>query len=88
MAKLFVHTVKVKPYGMSTPSPIDMLRYDGLHPKSERDSGKIMRSLDYRLEKDNSEIELLRMDRKTWLPTAERWKSFSWQVVSHESRGY
>lgn len=56
--------------------PIDMLRYDGCHPRRERDSGVIKRSLSRRAFRAYR-VELAGKR----LPTTSRWESFGWKVV-------
>lgn len=90
MAKEYSHTVVVEPSGsMVFPFPIDMLRYDRLTPKREVDSGLISHILEHRTSKRGRErealqITLTRQAHKNWIPTYERWKSFSWTVVDHK----
>jgi len=89
MPKLYTHKVHVSPLsGTFTPFPIDMLRYDCLCPNSEEDSGKIIENFsvpwDFMKARESLIITLEREGWKTWEPTYERWKSFSWTVVGHE----
>ncbi len=89
MAKQFRHIVKVRARGkIGITFPIDMLRYDGLHPRSEEDSGKIERSMGrfgVAPMSDIGEIELVKDAPKNWRPTNGRWESFVWRVVSHKT---
>jgi hypothetical protein len=88
MAKNFRHIVTVRPKGkLGIPFPVDMLRYDGLHPRSEEDSGKIVQSMGRFGVPPMDEvgnIHLVKDTYKNWTPTIDRWKSFVWRVVSHE----
>jgi hypothetical protein len=54
--------------------PIDMLRYDGLAPEREQDSGAIERSI--RNADVAERVQLVRWAPKGWHPTAGRWSSF------------
>lgn len=56
--------------------PIDMLRYDGAFPATERDSYKIS-EFDHR----RVELEAWADGPSTRVPTEDRWKSFLWKVV-------
>ena len=88
MAKNFRHIVKVKSKGtIGCTFPIDMLRYDGLHPRSEEDSGKIERAIGrfgVPPARESAIIELVKDAPKNWSPTKDRWNSFVWRVVDHE----
>jgi len=88
MAKQFAHIVTVRSKGKTPfPFPIDMLRYDGLHPHTEADSGKIMRTIGRYGVPSTEEVEdiqLARTTRKNWKPQDARWDSFLYTVVSHE----
>lgn len=88
MAKQFAHIVTVRSKGKKPFSfPIDMLRYDGLHPRTEQDSGKIMRTIGcYGVPTTDKleDIQLARNAEKSWTPQAARWDSFVYMVVSHE----
>ena len=64
--------------------PIDMLRYDGAHPRSESESGKIADLLSYNapikdFKPDQLEIEIV--GTHSGAPTARRWESFGWRVT-------
>lgn len=61
----------------NTAFPIDMLRYDGAWPRSERDSHKILSSLEGTT--GYQEIELLSDDMLS--PNRDRWLSFGWKVI-------
>ena len=63
--------------------PLDMLRYDGCHPKLEADSATIRADglREVTLHKTlnwGTPHELL----KIWVPTVGRWNSFGWAVLS------
>lgn len=88
--KLKVHKFKVRPKGnLLFTFPLDMLRYDHCYPSSENDSAKIARCCDLRRYSKGSdnprdwEIELTAYKHKNWVPTNDRWKSFSWEVFDH-----
>jgi len=57
--------------------PVDMLRYDLAHPRSESDAGIIEDSLNRRGPQAEHEVKLEGMKQ----PTVDRWSSFGWQVV-------
>lgn len=59
--------------------PIDMLRYDAAHPYQERDSAAIEHIARSR---EVGDVRVV----MTHEPTAERWASFGWRVVSIEKR--
>ena len=91
--KLYTHHVKVRPRdNYAFDFPIDMLRYDGLCPLHEADSGKIAECFGhgsrsgYEVDADFV-IELVRRAEKFWKPTEARWQSFLWLVVEHEVIG-
>jgi hypothetical protein len=69
--------------------PIDMLRYDGLHPRNEVDANKITTTiLNEGIGEPQVEmsIELSRESSDpSWQPKRERWeRKFGWQVKSVE----
>lgn len=88
MAKTFRHVVTVQSRGRNRPYPfpIDMLRYDELHPRSEADSGKITRTFGKYAVPPTDTIEMIDLVReapKNWTPTSARWESFVYEVVAH-----
>jgi hypothetical protein len=56
--------------------PIDMLRYDQCHPRTERDSLVIKNSFDPHIGKRTVDLTSYAL-----FPTEERWKSFGWEVI-------
>lgn len=88
MAQLYRHLFKVTSrHPLSRVFPLDMLRYDHCIPATSEDVTKIIDTLEgYTELKDLTEgdeitIELSAYWEKPYTPTAERWKSFGWQVV-------
>ena len=88
MAKLHTIRVVVQQRGtLFVPFPIDMLRYDGVSPNSEADSGEINRSFNSRrYGSENKEpivvtVKKLSHGSKKWLPESARWESFGWEVI-------
>lgn len=86
-----MHEVVVTVSG-KLPFPVDMLRYDGLCPDSERDSYLIVNSITREEPPEErvarKEIVLRRwVDGKRWTPTAGRWDSFGWKVENVEYTG-
>jgi hypothetical protein len=73
MTKLFFITVEGS--GMF---PLDMLRYDGVWPRTSDDVEKISAHVgaDY-FDAPEDSVNLL----STKLPTPARWESFGWQVL-------
>lgn len=65
--------------------PIDMLRYDGLHPYREEDSGKIYRAINEAEPWEGTDevrtVLLAGTKNPGWNPKKERWLSFGWSVV-------
>lgn len=60
--------------------PIDMLRYDCCYPNNSEDVGRV-RGFDDGIAGERI-VELgRRVEKKTDLPTNDRWKSFGWQVI-------
>jgi len=89
MAKIYVHTMKVRADGFVSSFPIDMLRYDSCYPDSQDDVNRIVATLDYRRRtvKDEAHvISVIHVGDKGWTPTDERWKSFGWKVIEHHIR--
>ena len=78
--KVYIHKVVVTG---DFQFPIDMLRYDGLHPQSESDSGMIHATFRPGGTHDKVHVNLSRWAEKDWHPTDARWRSFSWKVVEH-----
>lgn len=78
--KQYLHTITVSGSGAF---PIDMLRYDCCHPRSEQDSYLIA------LNPNDSEyfksrtVTVIRERDRHWEPTTARWSSFTWTVVDH-----
>lgn len=85
--KLFEIIVTVRPRNGRPDFPIDMLRYDGLHPYRETDSYAIARSREERTPGPSMEIELVRYAPKSWMPTNGRWDSFGWAVAEIRGTG-
>lgn len=72
--KRYLHKFSVRGIGRF---PIDMLRYDACYPASGQDSAKINDIRERRV------IELVAVHHsKAFEPTAARWNSFCWWVVS------
>lgn len=71
------------------PFPVDMLRYDGAHPASERDSSKVTSAIKADTREDVSlsyMIELVVVNaHKYWRPTTGRWYSFGWSPGQTET---
>jgi len=89
MAKRWRHVVTVKPLRNEVVFAIDMLRWDGLYPASERDSAKIGFTMryteDFSKAYPDNYIVLNSFDRpKGWRPTEDRWTSFGWYVLTHK----
>ncbi len=64
--------------------PFDMLRYDNCYPADPVSAGN-METAQLREASSTSfrDVTLLaRHERKLWLPTFDRWKSFGWHVKS------
>lgn len=61
--------------------PVDMLRYDGLHPWGENDSYAV-RSTFYSPGGEVPTLVHLRRwaESRSWMPTDARWRSFGWEV--------
>ncbi len=65
--------------------PLDMLRRDQCFPLDEGEAQRLYYHLDSVDSKDGREvIRLGTMQRRLWMPTVERWKSFGWTVVEHK----
>lgn len=92
MAKVYVAYVSVMPkecfnidngqFYLSSPFPIDMLRYDQLYPHTEIGSIEIAASMQPRHgDTKDFPIVLTRwVDDKNWQPNRARWESFGWLV--------
>jgi hypothetical protein len=63
------------------PFPIDMLRYDGCIPDSERDSYAITATFPFGAERSELEVTLRSFHELRNGPTQGRWRSFGWEVV-------
>lgn len=89
MPKQYEVVVTVAPRLRFGTFPIDMLRYDGLCPNNEVDSGKIERTLIEQIRSDESTgpIELRCWADARWRPTDGRWESFNWKVVEVRRTG-
>ena len=80
-----IHTFKVRhTASWSKRFPIDMLRYDTCWPARQEDASEISLSLSVR---DTTELELKAIELRTeapkaWKPTAARWQSFGWEVIT------
>lgn len=61
--------------------PIDMLRYDRCCPEREEDSSHIISSLESPVGEHSVQIIKFAENRQ-WRPTAARWKSFGWDILS------
>ena len=61
--------------------PLDMLRYDGCHPKLEADSANMANDglREVTLHKYGNQFTIT---LKKWSPTVSRWNSFGWAVLS------
>ena len=70
------YTFRFKVRGSGT-FPFDMLRRDGAFPSSELDSYTIASGASLRVVSLTAHHE-----RKLWLPTFDRWKSFGWHVLT------
>jgi hypothetical protein len=77
--KSFTPTVYVITVSGRGEFPIDMLRYDLAYPKSEEDSGVILKTFQ-RGETGTHQVQLASSKQ----PTPERWKSFGWTVVGFQ----
>lgn len=87
MTTIYLHRFQVRGAGIV---PFDMLRYDCCFPNSEgEDSAKLEAATFPGGKREAYVVTLCRWsDRRDWQPTADRWRSFGWQVVdgSHEVR--
>jgi len=79
--KLVKFQIGVKPSSYGYSFPLDMLRYDGLHPRRSEDANRID---DAGARRSDEVISLEGYHDKNWKPEVERWKSFGWDVVSVE----
>lgn len=66
------------------PFPVDMLRYDEVHPLRSEDAAAITESLaptERRSLESSSRVRLARFSTHgLWRPTEGRWRSFGWSV--------
>lgn len=80
---------RVKVSGPS-PFPVDMLRYDGLVPATERDSSEIQESIAAYARGEVSppryDVVLVRTAEPSWRPTVDRWRSRGWLVDTVDQR--
>lgn len=81
--KLFRFLVRVQ--GQSD-FPIDMLRYDALHPQTEPGAHAIARSLQEAYQPEPLVIPLTGIHEAGWEPNRERWRSRGWNVTHVEQR--
>ncbi len=76
----------------SAPFPIDMLRYDHCYPADQAAASILADVVGVMWTHDQTaQLTLVSVtDHKAWLPTAARWSSFNWRVVtgSHEINKY
>jgi hypothetical protein len=74
--------------------PLDMLRYDMLAPRDSQSLDVIQASISGEEEecycpKEPDRwptVKLVRQADRHWTPTAARWSSFGWEVISHTKR--
>lgn len=79
-----LHEVRVTVTG-NGPFPLDMLRYDGLHPERSEDTTLILGTL---TSGDGAvDIQLLRWAPRGWRPTEGRWRSYRWFIRTVEPIG-
>ena len=82
--KNYLHTICVQGDGVF---PLDMLRYDCLHPKHTDDATRMAASLRHLIPSEGVNIFYLEREApKNWSPTEARWESFGFRVVSHSIR--
>ncbi len=84
--KAWIIRYRVKPIdNRDTIFPLDMLRYDSSRPTSQKDVGAMTHALFGRggewQKSDTIQLSHYEHGNKSWHPTIERWKSFSWEVV-------
>ena len=79
MASMWIHSFSVNGGGYF---PTDMLRYDRCSPSTQTDVEKMDDRQNHRT------VELITRDTKDWSPTADRWRSFGWEVITHTKRAY
>lgn len=72
---VYIQTYSVRGVGRI---PMDMLRYDSSFPHTELDASRAEDPPDVGA---GGEIILAHVGHRGWLPTAERWSSFGWNVV-------
>ena len=65
-----------------TSFPLDMLRYDGCFPATERASIDIGVTFDRMRREKISDIEMMQPAGASFGPTVGRWQSFGWTVTS------
>ncbi len=69
--------------------PLDMLRYDGCWPESEKDAGLIRDTMEPGGTKITPLMVKVRARKSIhWEPTAARWESFGWRVIRHDKIEY
>lgn len=64
--------------------PIDMLRHDQCFPIFESDSQIIRDGFSRKADDIRPVVALGHWGPSSWVPTAERWKSYGWTVTHHE----
>lgn len=79
----FSHTFTVAGNG---PFPMDMLRYDECWPQGAGDAAAIALDTTNLRARESRRCVVLRTDRKLGA-TIGRWRSFGWNVISHDERG-
>jgi hypothetical protein len=67
------------------PFPIDMLRYDGACPRTERDSHLIRDSIEGIGPRLKFQVVVSKVWERAWKPQVHRWESFGWKVLAHKS---
>jgi hypothetical protein len=70
---MYNHSFVVEGYGSF---PIDMLRYDSCFPASGEDVARM------RDDHSRRQVRLSAIWSRAYLPTKDRWSSFSWVVIS------
>ena len=86
-AQLWIHTIVVE--GNLT-FPLDMLRYDRVSPSTSQDIEKVFPDHELPVTERfaTRRVVLIAFNTKLWSPTADRWRSFGWRVVSHTKRAW
>jgi len=69
--------------GTNTPFPVDMLRHDECWPETVKDSTAIANSFGFRHGR-RVRWQLTLLSNRDHVPTSDRWRSFSVEVVSSE----